>query len=341
LLGILRVTLCLRGPQARRVECVFHTAEAVLVFIHRSDKRKEMAQVLITGATGFIGHHLLAELAHHHLVFAVTRNAPPKNEGQAIWLQADLSRPDATIGFPNKMDIVIHLAQARGYRDFPAQATDIFNINANATLMLLEYARRSDAHTIVFASTANVYRRSQTLLTEDAPIEPLTFYALSKRIAEMLIESYAEFFRCIVLRLFTVYGPGQTGMLIPLLIERVQQGQPIQVQGQQGLMLTPTYVADLNAVVMAMLESAPDSPGYDVFNVGGSQAFGIHELGVIIGQVLGLPPRFDFTGGDEPGGWMADNSRLKMRWSRKAFTPIEKGLELFLSKRVTMVAGKD
>jgi UDP-glucose 4-epimerase len=284
-------------------------------------------EILITGATGFIGEHLRSELVPRHLVLATTRGAAMTESPNLIWRQADLSYSAFVSALPPHVDAVVCLAQSRAYRQFPDQVEDIFNINVRATLSLLEYARKAGASTFLYASTANVYRQSSQKISEDWPVEPATFYARSKRMAEMMVESYAGFFDAVVLRLFTVYGPGQKEMLIPNLIDRVRQNRSIQVQGKYGFKISPIFVGDVTDIIIRFLERKTDLMGSHIFNVGGDEALGVYDLGLVIGETLALAPRFDYVPGEEPAGWVADSSRLKRELGLAGFLPFREGMK--------------
>jgi nucleoside-diphosphate-sugar epimerase len=282
--------------------------------------------ILLTGATGFIGNHLRTEFADKHHLFALTRHDDFTDNENLTWIKADLRQPATRLVVPGRVDAVVCLAQSKAYREFPAQAWDLFNVNISSVLTLLEYARQNEVKMFIFASSANVYKPQQEKISERSSPIPTSFYARSKRMAEMLIESYADYFRCLSLRLFTVYGPGQTGMLIPSLIERVRTEEPIQVQGKSGLKLTPIYITDVCRVIQTTLEMEESAPGFEVFNVGGDEQLGIRQIGLNIGEALQKQPRFEMVEGDEPGGWMADNDKLKTRFHIDKLVPFAEGI---------------
>ena len=64
-----------------------------------------------------------------------------------------------------------------------------------------------------------------------------------------------------MLRLFTAYGPGQSGQLIAELVERVRGGEPIVVEGRRGLLLSPIHVDDIADAVLASLTVSGDEGG--------------------------------------------------------------------------------
>lgn len=290
--------------------------------------------ILLTGGTGFIGSHLLRNLTQQHAVYAIARKSFSDNDVECRWLQGDLSSPETMSleAVPSTIDTIIYLAQSKTYRDFPEKAEDMLNVNINSVFKLLEFARVRGIKKFIYASTANVYQKSHSLISETSPLAPLTFYARSKRMAEMLLESYAEYFHCVALRLFTVYGSGQEGMLIPSLVEKVIKKQPIQVQGQKGFKLSPIYVGDVISVIRSFLERKTQ-PGFDIFNVGGDQSLNIFDIGTTIGSVLGITPQFEFLGSDEPTGWLSDSSKLKNKLGFDHFIGLADGIQMsFMGK---------
>ncbi len=287
--------------------------------------------ILVTGATGFIGSRLCKDLSNQHRIFALSRRRKANIPG-ITWLLGDLSRDAFVYSLPEKVDVVVHLAQSRSYRMFPDQAQDIFNVNVSSTLTLLEYARKVNVSLFIFASTANVYKQSNQPINEDSLIAPASFYARSKRMAEMLIESYSEYFNCTILRFFTVYGPGQKNMLIPSLIDRIRDNKPIQVQGVYGFKTSPIFVSDISKIVRTLIMRKPILPGINIFNVGGDEVLGIFEMGQIIGDTINCPLHIDYLPGDEPLGWIADNSKLKNFLKLEKFFSFRDGIKTIFSE---------
>ena len=195
------------------------------------------------------------------------------------WVIGDITKDGFERGLPADVDAVVHLAQSRFDRAFPEGALDVVDVNVGATARVLEYARSSGARQFVLASTATVYRPSGEPLDEGAALDCSSFYAASKRSAELLARAYSELFSCWVLRIFTTYGPGQRGRLVAQLIERVRTGEPVSVEGRTGLLLSPIHVTDVaEAVVDAAGRGLPGGHGYEVVNVGGEETIGIRAI---------------------------------------------------------------
>ncbi|HZT54347.1 MAG TPA: NAD(P)-dependent oxidoreductase, partial [Gaiellaceae bacterium] len=195
-------------------------------------------RILVTGAGGFIGRRLIERLEGEHEVHPVVRRAP---DDRRPWIVQDLAQPLDARRLPSRIDAVIHLAQSRRYREFPSGAADMFAINVESTFRLLEYARHAGTQIFVYASTGGIYGYSYEALVETAPANPLNFYLTSKHIAESLVANYQAFFHTVVFRFFFVYGPGQEGMLVPTLLEKVRKGDQISIAGRPGQRINPIY----------------------------------------------------------------------------------------------------
>jgi UDP-glucose 4-epimerase len=246
--------------------------------------------ILITGSAGFIGSNLTKKLAKQHELILLDIARSP-DSAHLSWLNVDLSQ-DFPIGkFPEKIDAIIHLAQAKNYRDYPRSAVDVFRINTFSTIKLLEYARRQGAGLFIYASSGSVYSGQKRSFREsDLKRPPESFYALSKYQSELLVKNYSQFMKTVILRFITVYGPGQHGMLVPNLLDKVAKGEKVQIYGREGMRINPIYIDDATDTIRDSLEIKKST----VLNVGGAQTLSILEMGRVIGEVLGREVDFEF-----------------------------------------------
>src|SRR5689334_12024642 len=131
-------------------------------------------RILITGATGFIGHHLVRKLCDKHQVFALSQRPPlALSSDRTIWIEQDLTRPlAADARLPESVDAVIHLAPSKFYKEVPDQSKNIFGVNVNRPFHLLEYARRAGVKQFIFTSTGGVYGYSYEKFVETDPVTP-------------------------------------------------------------------------------------------------------------------------------------------------------------------------
>lgn len=241
--------------------------------------------ILLTGAGGLIGRHLLRAAGGVDRLWAVSRS-PIDKPGKAEVVVADLADPSFIDRLPSAIDTIVHLAQSSAYRDFPAGAIDVFDVNVGSTARLLDWGRRIGIKRFVLASAGGAGRVSAT---------PLAYYLASKRSAELLAGGYRDHFDVIALRFHFVYGRGQRStMLMPRLVESVKKGSAISLAGTDGIRITPTHVSDAVSAVMHAVRAA----GSHTIDVGGPEALSIKAIADAIGRKVGIAPVFHHS--DQP-----------------------------------------
>jgi nucleoside-diphosphate-sugar epimerase len=251
-------------------------------------------RILLTGATGLIGREVVRQAPADWELVAVARAQIP---GVAT-VTADLTDPAFVTLLPDRVDAVVHLAQARDYRHFPDCAPGVVAVNVTATAALLDHAVRRGAQ-VLLASTATVYEPRPTPLTEDAPVRVRSIYAASKRSAELLATPYAAQVPVRALRIFTTYGPERDGRLVADLIHRVESGHAVTVQGERGLMTSPIHTSDVARAVVAAVQRPPAVGELDLVNVAGAPQ-GIRDMAEAIGRQLRREPVFEAREGEPP-----------------------------------------
>ena len=280
--------------------------------------------VLLTGATGFVGRHLLPLLTDDHEVVALARRAPPDAvAGTATWLLQDLAAGLDTTRLPARVHTVVHLAQSERHRDFPEGAGDVVAVNVAAAAALADYARTAGARRFVLCSTGGVYGFRDAPAHEDDPVAPGGFYQASKYAAEVLLAPYATLLETIVLRPFFIYGAGQRGFLVPRLAERVLAGETLTIDGEPGLRVNPIHVSDAaRAVAAAVRTGAPAG----VINVAGAETVSLTQLVTALAAAAGVEPRIVHAGDGPPGDLLADNARMRERLGVTPQVPLREGL---------------
>jgi nucleoside-diphosphate-sugar epimerase len=278
-------------------------------------------RILVTGATGFIGSHLVPALAGEHEVHALTRSGHPDVPG-VRWIEHDLRAPLDGVELPSRLDAVVHLAQSRRYRDFPEAADDIFALNVAATSALVEYARGAGAERFVFTSTGGVYGHGAERFVEDDAVNPINYYLASKYAAETLLAPYVHHLHTIVLRLFFVYGPGQGQMLISSLARRVLADEPITIDGDPGIRINPLYVDDAVTALTRALEHDSSL----LCNVAGTEAVTLTELVGRLGFAAGREPEVRHAPAEHVGDIVGDIARMRAELGFEPRVALDEGL---------------
>jgi nucleoside-diphosphate-sugar epimerase len=289
-------------------------------------------RVLVTGAAGLIGTHMVRRLAEKYEIHALDRHRAGELPGERVhWVVQDLAQPLDHSKLPREIDAVIHLAQSRFYRQFPDKVEDVFDVNIHSTLRLLEYARGAGAHCFILASTGGLYAGRTGKRQETDLLEARNFYFASKYAAELLTNRYQDYFRAVILRLFFVYGPTQQGMLISNLMHKVNEGELIAIEGDPGLHINPIFVED----AVEAFEPALRLETSSVINIAGDEVVSVTELVRLIGETLGKKPLTEHRTGKPSGYLVGDTSRMKTMLGVYPRTNLLQGLKRMADARWT------
>jgi UDP-glucose 4-epimerase len=288
-------------------------------------------RILITGGTGFVGSALARRLIEAgHEVFCACRAGSMAPFGQTIiW---DAAGPAGTANLPEAIDGLVHLAQSRRYRDFPADAREMFEVNVASTLSLLQWAVQTKVGRFCLVSSGTVYEPFGGQLQEDAAVSPGSFLGASKLASENIAKPFSGLLSLGILRLFFPFGPSQTDRLIPELIRRVRGGHPVDVTSNgNGMLLTPTFVNDVTEVILAGLEASWTG----TVNVATPEVLSIRQIAEAIGRNVGIQPKFEII--DRSSIDIVPNlEKLAGRFSLNRFSPFVDALRLTIEAATTV-----
>ncbi len=211
--------------------------------------------LLVTGAGGFVGRHVLAQ--------AETAG------WRTVRFAGDVLDPAAWNAAPGGVTAVIHLAAVlcRSRMIAPEDAARVERVNVEGTAAACRFCAARGAR-LVFASTAGVYASSPAPLAETAPTAPANAYARSKLAAEDICRENARLqgLTGVIARLFNVYGPFQSGpMLLPTVLEALLAGLPVSLRAPLSLR-DHIHVSDVAAGLLAA--AALDRPELTLLNLG-------------------------------------------------------------------------
>jgi len=268
------------------------------------------ARILVTGAAGFIGSHVVdALLADGHDVVGLdvyddfydpalkVRNlAGARASGSFTEVQGDIRDPEALDRIPSGIGTVVHLAARAGVRPSIHDPALYTSVNVGGTVSLLEWMRARRVPRLLFASSSSVYGDSRTVpFSEEAPVdEPISPYAATKRAAELLTHTYHHLFdlSVVALRFFTVYGPRQRpDLAIHKFARLIRDGEPIPMYGDGSTERDYTYVTDiLQGVRGALGLVGSGAPVFEIVNLGESRTVSLSEMIRVLGEEMGTEP---------------------------------------------------
>ena len=216
-----------------------------------------MKKILITGADGFIGRHLLKKLGDHYAVTGIAL----KNqtiEGCPV-LKLDLKNEKSLGAFfkSRKFDAIIHLAAMVPPSFEDPKAFESVRDNFLLTYNLLSEFNQSRAQKFIYASGISVIGQpGKKPVTEEDLAKPDNFYTLGKLFGEMLALASPKDKKIIVLRISAPYGPGQAlHAVIPRFMELAKNSQPIEIYGTGGRAQDFIYINDVAESFEAVLNS--------------------------------------------------------------------------------------
>jgi UDP-glucuronate 4-epimerase len=311
-----------------------------------------MKNLLVTGAAGFIGSHLVDRLLATNVEritvvddFNDFYNPSIKRDNISEHLQdsrysiheVDIRDRAALEQIFNgsNFDCIVHLAARAGVRPSLSEPQLYAETNINGTLNLLELARQHDIKQFVFGSSSSVYGiNAKVPFSEDDPIrQPISPYAATKGAGELLCHTYSHLYglRCVCLRFFTVYGPRQRpDLAIHKFAKLISRHQPIPVFGDGTTRRDYTYIDDIIDGVTAAIDY--DQSNYEVINLGESRTVELRELIALLEKELdthAIIERQPPQPGDVPQTF-ADVSKARALLNYQPKTQIEDGLRRFV-----------
>lgn len=287
-------------------------------------------KILITGASGYIGSNLISNLLNeqNHELFLVVKQKTGEHQKCSV-IEADLSKKDFHSLLPKEIDIVIHLAQSKLYRDSENGAADMFAVNVNSTFQLLEWAKKNRIKKFIYFSTGNVYKQTNKLFDENDRLEATSFYGSSKIMAEELCKNYCDFFQTIIIRPFNVYGPGQKGMMVQNIADKIINKQLISLASGVGIWITPVFINDCIEYIIRLINFDLDKKLL-ILNLSGNEKINLRQLGEIISKNVNEKPYYE-ENSSQPAYLMGDNSKIKTLLSYSPKITLENGIIKTLS----------
>lgn len=225
--------------------------------------------VLVTGASGFIGRHVVRHLlaAGHPVTAMDHRPSSVPHPKPVREIVCDLRHGQLP---QSRFNAIVHLGALGGVRPSIARPLDYLETNLRGTLRLLEHARQHGTPRFIFASSSSVYGPTDGKPSaEDDPLSPCSPYALTKQQGEQWGRLYARLHGLdfIALRLFAVWGEGQRpDLALESFRRKILAGETITIHGDGSQRRDLTHVSDVARAVEAAI--GWDGAGFEAFNIG-------------------------------------------------------------------------
>lgn len=280
--------------------------------------------VVITGAAGFIGRYVAREFAKKDWrVIGLGRGnwIDWRDYGLDAWYSVDI-KLDSLLEHAGQPDAIVHCAGGAsvGFSiDCPAMD---FDMTVHTTSIVLDFIRiHSPASKFVYLSSAAVYGQVQVLpVTEDSPLNPVSPYGLHKQMSEALCQLYAIQYgvSVIIVRLFSIYGPGLRKQLLWDACKKIQKGNCVFF-GTGGEVRDWLHVEDAaNLLFIATQKASSICP---VVNVGSGLGVSVKDILLCLSNQFFTdnPPIFTSeTKVGDPDKYVADITKAQLwNWEPK------------------------
>jgi len=314
-----------------------------------------MANILVTGAAGFIGSHVCERLlARGDRVVGIDDlndyydPAIKRANLDMLGAAGDFANVEGDICEPADLDralemaapdAIVHLAARAGVRPSLERPALYAHVNLTGTTRLLQAAAERGISRFVFASSSSVYGgNTETPFREEHAVrQPESPYAASKRAAELMCRAFCHIYGprgalehvCCV-RPFTVYGPRQRPeMAISYFTELMLAGRPVPMYGEGASRRDYTHVFDIAGGVVAALDR---SRGFRVYNLGAGSPVRLDRLIELLAEAVGVEAHIDHHPRQDGDVWQtfADCSRAKEEIGYEQTIGIEEGLRQYV-----------
>lgn len=323
-------------------------------------------RALVTGGAGFIGFHTAKRLLDDGWevvsVDGMTEYYDPELKRRRVALLRENpafrahelmleDEPALRAVYSDFLpDVVIHLAAQAGVRYSLENPRAYVSSNLVGTFNVMELVREHKPKHFLLASTSSVYGANEKMPfaeTDKADL-PLTLYAATKKSTELMAHSYAHLWQVptTAFRFFTVYGPwGRPDMALFKFVKAILAGEPIDIYGEGRMVRDFTYIDDLVACIVKLIDVAPTarvagaadslSPvgPFRAVNIGGGQPVELMRFVKIIEDCLGRKGIHNMMP-MQPGdvrATAADTSLIEALTGAIPATPVEDGVAAFVA----------
>jgi UDP-glucose 4-epimerase len=240
-------------------------------------------RIFVTGGAGFIGIHLCKKLATQHTVTVYDNFSNSNKEHFPVMTNVTLTVGDILDNFKlldsmKNHDIVIHLAAKTDVIDSIHNPDNTFQTNVQGTQNVLDSCDSNGISKIIVTSSAAVYQNSDNHVTETSTTKPLSPYGQSKLDMENItIRSKINYS---ILRLFNVYGNGQTTGVIANFKKNILENVPLTIFGVGTAVRDFIHIDDVTNGIILSMESISG-----IYNIASGTGTSISDLAKLLIQL--------------------------------------------------------
>lgn len=295
------------------------------------------ARVVVTGCTGFLGRHLVAELQGQGAQVVGLVRAPQDKQGSlppkyVLPPLRDIANPEELATAIDEADVIFHLAAASIRGSAPQALLDQANVDLTRRI-LQAVANAAASPPLVFASSERVYAPGGALPhSESSALGPTDAYARSKALAEEGIRSACaeEGLRAAILRCTGVYGPDDpnSSRLVPSILAALAEKSVLRLRSDGTARRDFLYVEDAVAAFLAVAARMreADAACCEVYNVGSGRPMATRDLAAMALELAQEPHLgLEFGALRDDSSWL-DCTRLKQDTGWEAATDLREGL---------------
>ena len=283
--------------------------------------------VFVTGAESFVGHALTAACDEAGILIEGVDHVQSVSPR---WQHADIRDPALADLIPNG-SIVVHLAAVSRDSDCRSDPMTAFDVNVNGTLNVADAARQRGCPQIVFASSEWVYGdvANTSVQVEEAAIDGTRLdseYAISKLVAERLLQLGSYVPGTTILRFGIIYGPRDSNFsAVESLLKKVYAGDRLEI-GSGRTARRFIHVDDIAAGIVASFGRR----GCEVFNLCGSDLVSLRDVVEASARITGMAVDLVETAPDRPSIRNPVNDRALRELSWRPEIDLEEGLRSVL-----------
>jgi nucleoside-diphosphate-sugar epimerase len=297
-----------------------------------------LKKILITGATGFIGTNLIPELIKNHKIVGISKN---KIKSSKNFISSSIDITNENLKIKNKFTDIIHMAAHSDVAYCNLNPIKCYELNVKSTQKMLEVARKNDSN-FIFLSSSHVYGNPiKQSIVENSSCNPSTHYGSSKRMSEILCETYSKTYGLDiqVARLFSVYGPkSPKSNLIFNIIDQIINGSKI-ILGNTYPKRDFIFISDVIIGLIKILNSK--KKGFQVYNIGSGKSISVENVVknclTISNKKLKIISSKEKRRENEIINIQANISKMKKEFNWKTEISLKKGLEITYNHYISRI----